>query len=79
MSTKEALHQLVDELSDSQLLSAHVLVERLRGSHFDPVLLAMLTAPLDEEPETDEERAAVAEARAEAARGELIDDDDLVL
>jgi hypothetical protein len=75
VTTKEALHQLVDEHSESQLQSAHVLVERLRDSQFDPVLLAMLTAPLDDEPETEEERAGVAEARAEAARGELIDDD----
>jgi hypothetical protein len=30
------------------------------------------TAPLDDEPETEEERAAVAEARAELARGEGI-------
>ena len=30
------------------------------------------TAPLDDEPETEEERVAVAEARAELARGEGI-------
>ena len=30
------------------------------------------TAPLDDEPETEAERAAVAEARAELARGEGI-------
>jgi hypothetical protein len=50
----------------------HRLVERVRDSDFDPVLLAMLTAPLDDEPETDEERAAVAEAREDVAAGRLI-------
>ncbi|HEY7060672.1 MAG TPA: hypothetical protein VII06_04275 [Chloroflexota bacterium] len=44
----------------------------------DPVLRAILTAPYDDEPETDEERESVRGARTEAARGELIDDADLL-
>ncbi len=43
------------------------------------MLTAILTAPYDDETETEEERASVAEARAEAARGELIDDAELLL
>ena len=38
----------------------------------DTPLYTSGTAPLDDEPETEEERAAVAEARAELARGEGI-------
>jgi hypothetical protein len=38
----------------------------------DPVLRAFLLAPLDDEPESEEERLAVEEARAELARGEGI-------
>ena len=38
----------------------------------DAPLYTSETAPLDDEPETEEERAAVAEARAELARGEGI-------
>jgi hypothetical protein len=37
----------------------------------DPVLRALLEAPLDDEPETEEERQAVHEAREELARGEV--------
>jgi hypothetical protein len=37
----------------------------------DPVLRALLEAPPDDEPETEEERQAVHEAREELARGEV--------
>ena len=43
----------------------------------DPVLLALFTAPEDDEPETDEERAAVEEAREARAQGRVIADTDL--
>jgi hypothetical protein len=76
MTTKEALHRLVDELSERQAASVHRLAERVRDSEIDPVLLAMLTAPLDDEPETDEERAAVAEAREDVAAGRLVAHDE---
>ena len=36
----------------------------------DPMLQALYSAPLDDEPLTDEERAAIEEARADLARGE---------
>jgi len=39
---------------------------------FTPLERSLLTAPWDDEPETDEERAAVAEARAEFDRGEWL-------
>jgi len=51
-----------------------------RNRHYDdPVLRAAALAPYDDEPETDDERVGVLEARAEAARGELVDDEDLTL
>ena len=37
----------------------------------DPVLRAMLEAPEDDEPETEEERASVAEAYEERAAGKM--------
>ena len=39
--------------------------------------LSLLTAPMDDEPLTGEDRAAIAEARAAYARGVWIDDDEL--
>jgi hypothetical protein len=73
MTTKEALHRLIEDLPEA----AWPGVERYLASvRDDPVLRAILTAPSDEEPESAEEREGVAEARAEAARGELVDDAD---
>jgi hypothetical protein len=77
MTTKEALHRLIDELPEAEMAEAERLLKALQIQ--DPVLRAIEMAPLDDEPETGEERAAVQEARDQAARGELIDDADLVL
>jgi hypothetical protein len=77
MTTKEALHRLIDELPEAEVAKAERLLKGLRIP--DPVLRAIELAPLDDEPETDEERAAVQEAREEAARGDLIDDAEFVL
>ena len=72
--TRDAIRQLVDDLDDRDLPTAERLLRALRdtGSEIDPVLRALENAPLDDEPETEEERSAAAEARAEAGRGELI-------
>jgi hypothetical protein len=43
----------------------------------DPVRRALLTAPWDDEPEPEEERQAIQEARRELARGETIPEADL--
>lgn len=66
MTTKEALHRLVDAIPQDHLETAERALEPL----VDPVLLALANAPLDDEPETDEEREAVAEGRAALARGD---------
>lgn len=72
--TRDAIRQLVDDLDESDLPTAERLLRALRdsGGETDPVLRALENAPLDDEPETEEERTAAAEARAEADRGDLI-------
>jgi hypothetical protein len=67
--SKEGLHQLIDALPESELDKAARLLAALETT--DPVLRALLLAPEDDEPETDEERAAVDEAREAARRGEV--------
>jgi hypothetical protein len=52
------------------LASAERFLHYLRATT-DPVLRALLEAPPDDEPETDEERRAVQEAREDLARGEV--------
>lgn len=69
MTTKERLHWLIDHLSENEWAEAErVLTEIAAGD--DPVLRALLNAPDDDEPETDEEREAVREAMARIASGE---------
>lgn len=70
MPMRDTLHRLVDELPESELAVAERFLNYLRATA-DPVLRALLEAPLDDEPETDEERRAVHEAREELARGEV--------
>ena len=77
MATREVLYQLIDELDENGLARAELYLRALRED--DPVLQLLLTAPWDDEPLTDEDRVALAEARAEVARGELIDDHDLTV
>jgi hypothetical protein len=59
MSARDRLHRLIDELPESELAAAERVLHYLRATA-DPVLRALLEAPLDGEPETDDEPQAVA-------------------
>ena len=65
MTTKEALHRLIDELPDDQ-------AEQVLRGISDPVLRARALAPSDHEAETPEEAAAVAEGIADLERGDVL-------
>jgi hypothetical protein len=56
---RQHAHQLIDRLPDSQLTALVGLLETI----VDPVAAALRDAPFDDEEETDEERATVAQAR----------------
>jgi hypothetical protein len=79
MTVKEELHQLVDALPDSELLPARRFLEYLSQVGGDPVLRALLEAPDDDEPLTDEDHAALDEAWQEYRRGDGIPDANLKL
>ncbi len=70
MVTKERLHQLVEALPTTEHATAARVLEALAGLESDEPFYTAETAPLDDEPETEAERAAVAEALAEVERGE---------
>lgn len=70
MRTRDTLHQLIDELPESELAAATRFLHYLRATAA-PMLRALLEAPLDNEPETEDERRAVLEAHEELARGEV--------
>ena len=78
MTAKMRLHELVDELPDGPATAAaERALLHLRQINSDPVLAALMNAPIDDEPETEEERALVAEGRAALERGEVVSDDEL--
>jgi len=76
MTIKDELHRLVDELPQKELRGAKRFLEYLRNMG-DPVLRALSEAPEDDEPETEEEKAAVGEAYEDLKAGRLIPLDDV--
>ena len=76
MITKEVLHTLLESLPESEWEVVRQFLEEQIAKH-DPVLRAFLSAPEDDEPESEEERAAVAEAYEAASEGKIISDEEL--
>lgn len=72
MTPKENLHKLVDELPESELAVAKRFLEYLRDAGSDPLLRALAAAPVDDEPVTAEDLAAIREADEAIARGDQI-------
>ena len=79
MTAKEELYRLVDALPERETHAARRFLEYLRDAGRtgvvdgdDPVMRAFMAAPEDDEPLTDEDVAAIEEAKAEIARGEYI-------
>lgn len=66
MTVKERLHQVVDELSDDE---AEAMLRRVEAMRSDPFLRYLDAAPVDDEPVSAEEEAAIAEVEADHAAG----------
>jgi len=58
--TKQQAHELIDRMSTNQVSAVVGLLETM----LDPVSRAIANAPIDDEPETEDERRAVAESKA---------------
>jgi hypothetical protein len=71
MTAKQQLRLLVDELSEVEAAEALDILTARRDER-DPLAVLLDNAPLDDEPVTPEEEAAVQQAREEIARGETI-------
>lgn len=56
---RQQAHQLIDRMPETQIFALVGLLEAI----IDPVEHALRTAPIDDEPETEDEIRAVAEAR----------------
>ena len=61
---RQEAHHLIDRLPETQVSALVGLLETI----VDPVAAALRNAPMDDEPETDEERQGAAEARDWLAR-----------
>ena len=70
LKTRERIHQLVDELPETELEQVAHLLERRYPSN--PLLRALAVAPPDDEPESPEEADAIEQAYADVAAGRVV-------
>ncbi|MGH3030114.1 MAG: hypothetical protein ACRDNE_05010 [Gaiellaceae bacterium] len=66
MTVKERLHRVVEEMTDEEAEAMLCRIEVLRN---DPFVRFLDEAPIDDEPVTAEEEAALAEVEADRAAG----------
>ena len=71
MTVKDDLHHLVDELDDDAALEALVLLQDLRLPR------VLRDAPVDDEPETEEERRLVEKARQDLTAGRVVSHEEI--
>lgn len=69
--TKEDLHRIVDDLSEAETAATARFLKALRAREIDPVTLALLLAPEDDEPLTEADRRALEEAYQDEAAGRI--------
>jgi hypothetical protein len=71
MGSRDSLHRLVDDLPETEIGRAERLLLVLKETAEQP-LSTLENAPEDDEPETHEEAAAVAEAWREHGEGKSL-------
>jgi hypothetical protein len=71
-SIKDHLHRLIDDLDDEQ-------ASRLLQIVSDPLERSLMLAPVDDEPLTEDDLAAIAEGEAAYRRGDWTSDIDITL
>jgi hypothetical protein len=74
MNMRELLHEIVEKLPESELLTAARILTALEQPA-DPVGIALAHAPLDDEPDDDDFDGGMTAARAET---EFMSHDELV-
>ena len=75
MATKQQLHDLIERLPEREVATVYRV---LAGLLADPLWLACVTAPADDEPYTLDQQARDAEAQAAIERGEGIPGNELL-
>jgi len=74
MDTRQHVHELVDQLDAGQLAAVGQLLEVMT----DPVARSLANAPVETEPVSTAEAAALDEAHAAIARGEGIPHEEIL-
>ena len=74
--TKQHAHELIDRMAPGQVSAVVGLLEVM----LDPLASTLANAPFDDEPETDDERQAVAASRnwLEKRAGQVIPNEDVL-
>jgi hypothetical protein len=73
--TREALHELVECIPETEIVAAQRLMERLAT---DASFRAALSSPLDDEPVTEGDAQAIARARADLRAGRVVSHDEML-
>lgn len=74
-SEKQHAHELIDQLDPAQVSA---VVPLLQFMLLDPVSRSLAAAPVEQEPVSPEEAAALDEGRAALDRGERISHEDIL-
>lgn len=77
MTTRELVHEIVDELSESELATAARILTALKQP-VDPVQVALANAPPDDEPDDDDFDGGLTVARNEARSGQALSHEELL-
>lgn len=73
---RERLHRLVDDMHEGELETVETFIDFVHDRG-DPVLRALMNAPEDDEPLSDEDREALDEGRRALAEGDVVSDEEL--
>jgi predicted kinase len=77
MTAKEKLRERVEKLSEAEAADTLDYLASRQPGQRDALTVLLENAPLDDEPTTPEEEAAVQIAREELARGETVSLDEI--
>jgi hypothetical protein len=73
--SREALHELIDRIPESEIVAAQRVLERLAS---DAAFRAAMSAPPDDEPVTAGDAEAIAHARGELHAGMVVSHDEIL-
>ncbi len=73
--TREALHELIDRIPDSDIVAAQRLLEHLAGN---PSYRAAMFASPDDEPVTPGDAEAIERVRRDVQAGRVVSHDDVL-